>query len=215
MWYPVRCQTIDELLKKKDEVVTFVKRKRMANVASSTVGIIGAGMATVGLFFAIPTFGTSLSISAIGGGVGLFGSGGGLIASAAFKHFCNNSLKEAQLFVKFDQQLSQQLNAAAAKYAEALESYHKRAIVSGATIIARVLSAVKVGNMVSDGSEIVLKTAGQIFGAVIAAVTVPVDAVVLVQNCYQLAVQDETGQNDQNSTIQCLIKQFQDSLKGY
>ena len=216
MWYPIRCKTIEELLEKKDHVMTLVKRERIGNVVSSTVGLIGAGAVAIGMLFAIPTFGTSLSLSAIGGGVGIAGAGGGLASSYLSKKMNNSHLAEAQSYVTLDQQFSKQLNAATARYAEALESWKKNAVLCGASIAARLLNAARLGNMLSDGGEIVARISARVVGVTLMAVTVPFDIGVIAYNCSRLrkASKNTTGLTDDNQTIQCLLNQFKDSLKG-
>ena len=213
MWYPIRRKTIEELLEKKDHVMTLVKRERIGNVVSSTVGLIGAGAFAIGVLFAFPTGGTSLSLSAIGGGVGIAGAGGGLASSFVLKRKNNRHLAEAQSYVTLDQQFSKQLNAATARYAEALESWKQNAVLHGASIAARLLNAARLGNMLSDGGEIFARVT---VGTTLMAVTVPFDVYVIAYNCSQLlkASKDTTGQTDDNQTIQCLLNQFKESLKG-
>lgn len=216
MWYPIRLKTIEELLEKKDHVMTLVKRERIGNVLSSTVGLIGAGAVAIGVLFAIPTAGTSLSLSAIGGGVGIAGAGGGLVSSFILKRMNNSHLEEAQSYVILDQQFSKQLNAATARYAEALESWKQNAVLHGASIAARLLNVARLGNILSDGGEIVARVSARVVGTTLMAVTVPFDVYVIAYNCSRLlkASKDTTGQTDDNQTIQCLLNQFKDSLKG-
>uniref|UniRef100_A0A1X7TGQ1 Caspase family p20 domain-containing protein n=1 Tax=Amphimedon queenslandica TaxID=400682 RepID=A0A1X7TGQ1_AMPQE len=190
MWYSVRCKTIEVLLENKDEVMKIVRYERISKIGSSAAGIIGGTMIGVGLLFAFPTYGLSLNVAAIGGVVSGIGAGTNLISSIASKVASNKRLKNAQFFVTFDRQFSNQLNTVVAKYAESLET------IQGGTFYSEVKAFTS---------------------SLLVAVTISLDVSVLIHNSYQLhkAAQDETGQADSNSTIQKLIEQFGDSLKGF
>ena len=210
MWYPIRCMTIEVLLENKDEVMKIVLYERIGKIGASVAGIGGGALIVVGLLFAIPTWGASLNVAAAGGVIGGIGAGTNLISSFASKVASNKRLKNAQFFVTFDRQFSNQLNTIAAKYAESLETFKKGTFYSGMKAFASVVGAARV--VVEEGSEVALKAAR----SVLVAVTIPIDIGVLIYNVYLLhsAAQDETGQTDSNSTIQKLIEQFGDSLKG-
>ena len=188
MWYLIRCETIDVVLENKDEVMSIVRQERINKVVTAAVGIVGGTMIGIGLIFAFRTWGTSLSLSAVGGMVSTVSAGSSLISSLALKVKANSRLKKAQQFVKFDQQFSNQLNAAVAKYSKALETYKEGTLY----IALRAVSGGLVG------------------------VSIPLDITQIAYNFYQLhkSSNDKTGQSDSNTTIQCLIKQFETSLKG-
>ena len=188
MWYLIRCETIDVILENKDEVMSIVRYERISKVVTAAGGLVGAGMIGIGFLFAFRTMGTSLGLSAVGGVVSTLSAGSSLVSFIASKVTTNNRLKKAQQFVRFDQQFSNQLNAAAAKYSEALETYKEGTLY----IALRVVSGVLVG------------------------VSVPLDIAQIADNYYQLrkSSNDKTGQSDSDTTIQCLIKQFETSLKG-
>lgn len=210
MWYFIRHKTIEVLLENKGEVMQIVKKERIGKIGASAAGIVGGAMIGVGVLFAVPTFGVSLSAAAAGSAISLVGAGTNLISSIASKKASNKRLKNAQFFVTFDRQFSVQLNTVAAKYAESLETLKKGTFISGMKAFTGVIGAVRV--VVEEGSELALKAASK----VLVAVTIPLDVAVLIYNCHLLhkAAQDETGQTDSNSTIQKLIEQFGDSLKG-
>ena len=204
MWYPIRCKTIDVILDNKDEVMSIVRRERISKLVTAAGGIVGGGMIGIGLLLALPTAGASLSLSAVGGVVSGLNAGSSLISFIASKVKTNRCLKKAQQFVKFDQQFSNQVNAAAAKYSKALKAYKEGTHYSSMRAVAGAVGAAR--GLVEEDGEIALRTASK----VVVAVTVPLDVAQLVYNCYLL----ETGQSDSNNTIQCLIKQFEASLKG-
>ena len=210
MWYPIRCKTIDVVLENKDEVMSIVRYERISKLVTAAGGLVGGSMIGIGLLFSVPTMGISMGLTTIGGVVSGISAGSSLISFIASKVTTNNHLKKAQQFVRFDQQFSYQLNAAAAKYSEALETYKEGTFISGAKAVVGAVSAAR--GLVEEGGEIALRTAS----GVLVAVTVPLDIVQFAYNCYLLhrSSQDETGQFDSNTTIQCLIKQFEASLKG-
>ena len=212
MWYPIRCKTIEVLLENKDEVMKIVRYERMGKIGSAAAGIVGGAMIGVGVLFAVPTWGASLGVAAVGGAISGIGAGANLIFFFASKSASNSRLNKAQFFVTFDRQFSNQLNTTAAKYAESLETFKeaKATLYSGVKAVAGAVGAARV--IVEEGSELALRTASK----VLVVVTIPLDIGVLLYNSYLLhnAAQDETGQTDNNSTIQCLIEQFGDSLKG-
>ena len=203
MWYLIRCKTIDVILENKDEVMSIVCSGRISQTITAAGGLVGGSLIGIGLLFAIPTAGVSLALSATGGGTSL-------IPYLASKVTTNNHLKKVQQFVSFDQQFSNQLNAAAAKYSEALETYKGGTLYSSMRAVAGAVGAAR--GLVEEGGEIALRAASK----VVVAVTVPLDVAQLVYNCYLLykSSQDETGQSDSNITIRHLIKQFEVSLKG-
>ena len=212
MWYPIRCKTIDVVLENKDEVMSIVCNERISKVATAAGGLVGGGMIGMGLFLAAPTWGASLALSAIGGLVSALSAGTSLTSFIISQVKANSRLKNVQQFVKFDQQFSNQLNDAVAKYSKALEAYKKGRLrsISGMSMVAGAIGAAR--GLVEEGSEIALRAAGK----VLVVVTVPFDLVQLLYNCYLLykSSQDETGQSDSNTTIQCFMKQFEASLKG-
>ena len=210
MWYPIRCETIDVILENKDEVMSIVRRERKSKLATAAGGIAGGSLIGIGLLFAIPTVGISLAMSAAGGAVSAVSAGSSLISFITSKVKVNNHLKKAQQFVRFDQQFSNQLNAAAVQYSEALETFNEGSFVSSMRTVVGAISAARI--LLEEGGEIALRGASK----VVVAVTVPLDVAQLVYNCYLLhkSSKDETGQSDSNTTIQCLIKQFEASLKG-
>ena len=210
MWYLIRCKTIDIILENKDEVMSIVCSGRISQTATAAGGLVGGSLIGIGLLFAIPTAGVSLALSATGGVISTVSAGTSLISYLASKVTTNNRLKKVQQFVRFDQQFSNQLNAAAAQYSEALETYKEGTFISGAKAVVGAVSAAR--GLVEEGGEIALRTAS----GVLVAVTVPIDVAQFAYNCYLLhkSSQDETGQSDSNTTIQHLIKQFEVSLKG-
>ena len=211
MWYPIRCKTIDVVLENKDEVMSIVRYERISKLVTAAGGIVGAGMIGMGLFFSVPTMGISMGLTTIGGLVSGVSAGSSLISFLTSTVTTNSRLKKVQQFVRFDQQFSNQLNAAAAKYSKALETYKGGTLLSaGAKVVVGAVSAAR--GLVEEGGEIALRAAS----GVLVAVTVPIDVAQFVYNCYLLheSSQDETGQSDSNTTIQCLIKQFEASLKG-
>ena len=210
MWYPIRCKTIDVILENKDEVMSIVRYERISKLVTAAGGLVGGSLIGIGLLFSVPTMGISMGLTTIGGVVSGVSAGSSLISFIASKVTTNNRLKKAQQFVRFDQQFSNQLNAAAAQYSEALETYKEGTFISGAKAVVGAVSAAR--GLVEEGGEIALRTAS----GVLVAVTVPLDIAQFAYNCYLLhrSSQDETGQFDSNTTIQCLIKQFEASLKG-
>ena len=210
MWYPIRCKTIEVLLENQGEVMNIVLYERIGKIGASVAGIGGGALIGVGLLFAVPTVGISLSFAAAGGVLSAIGAGTNLISFFASKGTSNKLLKKAQFFVTFDRQFSSQLNTIAAKYAKSLETFKEGTFYSGLKAVASAVGVARV--VVEEGSEVALKAAG----SVLVAVTVPLDIGVLIYNVYLLhnAAQDKTGQTDSNSTIQKLIEQFGDSLKG-
>ena len=210
MWYLIRCKTIDVILENKDEVMSIVCSGRISQTITAAGGLVGGSLIGIGLLFAIPTAGVSLALSATGGVISTVSAGTSLIPYLASKVTTNNHLKKVQQFVSFDQQFSNQLNAAAAKYSEALETYKGGTLYSSMRAVAGAVGAAR--GLVEEGGEIALRAASK----VVVAVTVPLDVAQLVYNCYLLykSSQDETGQSDSNITIRHLIKQFEVSLKG-
>ena len=185
MWYPIRCKTINVILENKDEVMSIVRHERISKLVTAAGGLVSGTMIGIGLLFAIPSLGVSLGLSAVGGVVGTLSAGTSLISYFTSIVKTNNLLRKAQQFVRLDQQFSNQLNAAAAKYSKALETY-------------------------KEGAAWVLFEGGlQAASTVVVAVTVPLDVTQLVYNCYLLH-----KSFDSNTTIQCLIKQFEAFLKG-
>ena len=209
MWYPIRCKAIDVILENKDEVMSIVRHERKNKLATAAGGLAGGSLIGIGLLFAFPTAGVSLAMSAAGGAVSAVSAGSSLISYLTSKVKINNRLKKAQQFVRFDQQFSNQLNAAAVQYSEALETFNEETFVS-MRVFTVVISAARI--LLEEGGEIALRGASK----VVVAVTVPLDVAQLVYNCYLLhkSSKDETGQSDSNTTIQCLIKQFEAYLKG-
>ena len=203
MWYPIRCKTIDVILENKDEVMSIVRYERLSKLVSAAGGIVGGGL--IGI-----TWGASLALSATGGVVSTVSAGSSLISFIASKVTTNNRLVKAQQFVRFDQQFSNQLNAAAAEYSEALETYKEGTFISGAKAVVGAVGVAR--GLIEEGGEIALRGASK----VVVVVTVPLDVAQIAYNCYLLhkSSKDETGQSDSNTTIQCLIKQFEASLKG-
>ena len=210
MWYPIRCKTIDVILENKDEVMSIVRRERINNIVMATGGLVGGGMIGIGLLYAAPTWGASLALTAAGGLVSTVSAASTLISCFASKIKANSRLKKAQQFVKFDQQFSNHVNTAAAKYSEALETCKEKTLYNSMKAFA---SAIGVAwGLVEKGGEIALQGASTI----LVAVTVPLDIAQIAYNYYQLhkSSNDETGQSDSNITIQHLIKHFEAFLKG-
>ena len=212
MWYPIRCKTINVILENKDEVMSIVRHERISKVVTAAGGIVGGGMIGIGLLFAFPTMGVSLTLSAVGGVVGTVSAGTSLISYLTSIVKTNNRLKKAQQFVGFDQQFSNHVNAAAVQYNEALETYKEGTFISSMRVVVGAGAAGAARILVEEGGEIALRAASK----VVVVITVPLDVVQFIYNCYLLnkSSQDETGQSDSNTTIQCLIKHFEASLKG-
>ena len=210
MWYPIRCKTIDVILENKDEVMSIVRNERLSHIVMATGGLVGGGMIGIGLLFYIPTMGVSLNLTTIGGVVSAVSAFSNLTLYLSSKIKANSPLKKAQQLVKFDQQFSNHVNTAAAKYSEALKTCKEKTLFSS---IEAVAGAVGVAwGLVEEGGEIALQAASTI----LVAVTVPLDIAQIAYNYYQLhkSSNDETGQSDSNTTIQHLIKLFEASLKG-
>ena len=210
MWYPIRCKTIDVILENKDEVMSIVRYERISKLGTAAGGLVGGGMIGIGLLFSVPTWGASLTLTAAGGVVSTVSAGTSLISYLASKVTTNNRLEKAQQFVRFDQQFSYQLNAAAAKYSEALETYKEVTLYSSMRAVLGAVGAAR--GLVEEGGEIALRAVS----GVLVAVTVPLDIAQFAYNLYLLhkSSNDKTGQSDSNTTIQRLMKQFEVSLKG-
>ena len=210
MWYPIRCKTINVILENKKEVMSIVRNERISKLVTAAGGIASGTMIGIGILFAFFTMGASLELSAYGGVVGTLSAGTSLISYLTSIVKTNNHLRKAQQFVGFDQQFSNQLNAAAVQYNEALEAYKEGTFISSIRVVVGAVSAAQV--LVEEGAEIALRAAS----TVVVVVTVPLDVAHFAYNCYLLnkSSQDETGQSDSNTTIQCLIKHFETSLKG-
>ena len=210
MWYPIRCKTINVILENKDEVMSIVRSERIGKLVTAAGSIVSGTMIGIGILFAAFTMGASLELSAYGGVVGTLSAGASLISYLTSSVKTNRRLEKAQQFVRFDQQFSNQLNAAAVQYSEALETYKEGTFVSSIRVVVGAVSVAQV--LAEEGAEIALRAAS----TVVVVVTVPLDVAHFVYNCYLLnkSSQDETGQSDSNTTIQCLIKHFEASLKG-
>uniref|UniRef100_A0A1X7SVW1 Caspase family p20 domain-containing protein n=1 Tax=Amphimedon queenslandica TaxID=400682 RepID=A0A1X7SVW1_AMPQE len=111
LWYPIRTETVDVILKNKDEVMSIVRNERIARIATSAAGlVVGGGFVITGIALAPFTFGASIGVSVAGGAVGTLASAGGIGAFMLSKLLANNRLKKAQEHIVLDQQLSLTIN---------------------------------------------------------------------------------------------------------
>ena len=87
--------------------MSIVRYERISKLVTAAGGLAGGSLIGIGLFFAIPTMGVSLALSAAGGAVSSLSVHSSLISSLALKIKANSHLKKAQQFVKFDQAVQQ------------------------------------------------------------------------------------------------------------
>ena len=204
LWYPIRTETVDLILKNKDEVMSIVRNERITRIAASAAGIVtGGGLVATGIVLAPFTFGASIGVSIAGGAVGALTSAGGIGAFIASKVLANKRLKYAQEHIIVDQQLSLTIN-------KVVQMHEKE-------VHAKFLS--QMAGVAATGGAMGIADAGRIAGrtnTISLAVTVPIDVAFIAYHSYKIhkANRDRTGRTDNNKVIQWLISQAEEMLKG-
>lgn len=221
MWYQIRCETIEVILKNKKEIINIVFNERLFKIFSSVVSITGGALAVAGLIWAPFTFGASLSLSFAGGVVTCVGAASGIAAQINSLVNSNYHLRTAQEHVKMDQQLSVTLNAIGAKYNKVIQAQKKTIFVNGIKATAGAVGTARFGfllikSAIQEGGEVAAETAGRFVGGAVAAVTIPIDVGFIIYNVYQIykASQDKSGSTDSNKAINEFVKQIESSMKG-
>ena len=227
MLHSIKRVTIDVIAKNKDEVMKIVHMARAVRIATSVIGIvIGGGFVVTGLVLAPFTFGGSIGLSVAGGAIGILSSSGGIGAFIASKVMSNSRLKAAQEHISLDQQLSLQVNAIVLQYMK-MESTNDGSVTGinyAAHIAANIgrfsSAAVIAGEGTVEGVAIALRAGGRVAGMVLSgvslAVTVPIDVGFIAYHSYEIhkSSKDKTGKTESDVTVQWLIQQIENLLKG-
>ena len=232
LWYSIRSETVDVILRNKDEVMSIVRNERIARIAASSAGVVlGGGLVVLGLCLAPFTFGASIGVTVAGGIAGGLASAGGIGALIASKVSTNKRLKDAQEHINLDQQLSLTINEVAKKHQEIVQQ-HVNAVsfseISGKIAAGGAMGVADVGRAgiaiategVVEGGSLIVRVGGRAIGMVFAgvslAVTVPLDIGFIAYHSYHIhkANKDNTGKTDNNQSIQWLIAQAEEMLKG-
>ncbi|XP_019862994.1 PREDICTED: uncharacterized protein LOC109591788 [Amphimedon queenslandica] len=234
LWYPIRTETVDVILKNKDEVMSIVRNERLARIATSVAGaVIGGSLTITGIALAPFTFGASIGVSVAGGAVGALASAGGIGAFIVSKVLANKRLKYAQEHIVFDQQLSLTINEVAKKHEKEVHAnkytspYSQFAGFAAAGSAMGIADASRIGAGVAiategavEGAALALRTGGRVAGMVLAgvslAVTVPLDVGFIAYHSYNIhkSNKDKSGRADNNKVIKWLISQAEEMLKG-
>ena len=192
MWLPIRYQTIDELVRNKDEVMGTIH----AAAAAAGVALTYIGVAT-GLLLAPFTFGFSLAVGAAAG-VGIAAGGlaiGGMPAMFASRVLSNRRLKAAQEHICLDQQLSLQNNEVASRL---MNSGSQLNVVASQMETTAAMASVVETSAAANRTAL----AGGSF-----VVTVPIDISSIAYQIYQSS-KDKTEKN------KWLLDQAEELLKG-
>lgn len=224
MWFPIRCQTIDAVIRNRDEVMSIVRNEKFAKIAASTASVaIGGSLVVAGIVLSPFTFGGSIAVSVAGGFIGGLASMGSLSAFIISKIKVSKHLKTAQEQISLDQQLSISINDIICKYTQ------KPTISKGgiaAEVAAKGLADVSkvagagiaiAAESIFEGGALAFRAGGRVAGMALVgvslAVTVPVDLGVIIYHSYQIhqLSKDKSGRND---SIQWLSDQTEEVLKG-
>lgn len=230
LWYPVRCETINTIIKVKDEIMSVVRNERIAKIIISTVSLlVGVGVGAAGIALSPLTAGTSavaglaIGISIAGGVTGVTASVGSIGASQISKKLSNKKLEKAQEHISLDQQLSFSINSIDVKIRESEKNLASLAAVGvqsignvsrfGLGVTTSIESAANIGASVARTAT---RTTGLVLGAVSLAVTVPIDIGFIVHHSIQIhkANTDRTGKTDSNPVIRWLSNETGELLKG-
>ena len=230
LWYPIRTETVDVILKNKDEVMAIVRNERIARIAASAAGAaIGGSLAITGIALAPFTFGASIGVFIAGGAVGALSSAGGIGAFIVSKVLANKRLQYAQEHIIVDQQLSLTINKVVQMHEKEVHAkfLSQMAGVAAAGGAMGIADAGRIGAGVAiaaegtvEGAAFTLRTGGRIAGMVLAgvslAVTVPIDVAYITYRSYLIhkSNKGKTGKTDNNKVIQWLISQAEEMLKG-
>ena len=231
MWCPVRHQTIEFLNNQKDEILKIVKDVRIAKIAGSTASLVGGALTLTGIILIPFTFGASVGLSLAGAGVGALGTATGFGAAVVSKVMTSSKLKEAHEHIKFDHQVSSNVNDIASEYNRVFQSV-QRAKMSKFDIAYGALGVGgRVGAGVAKGAEAVIKVglaAGKVFvkvgsaGVRAAAVTggvvggfallvsAPLDIYQIASNSYYLVKRGENGENERDSTCRWYMEKIRE-----
>ena len=209
-----------------------IVRSEIARITTSSAGIVlGGGLVVLGLCLAPITFGASIGVTIAGGVVGGLASASGIGAFITSKVLANKKLKAAQEHINLDQQLSLTINEVAKKHQEIVQQ-HVNAVsfseISGKIAAGGAMGVADVGRAgiaiategVVEGGSLIVRVGGRAIGMVFAgvslAVTVPLDIGFIAYHSYHIhkANRDNTGKTDNNQSIQWLIAQAEEMLKG-
>ena len=191
LWLPIRYQTIDELVRNKDEVMGIIH----VAAAAAVVGLAYIGVVT-GLLLAPFTFGSSLAAAAAGAGVAAGGLAiGGMPAMFASRVLSNRCLKAAQEHICLDQQLSLQNNEVASRL---MNSGSQLNVVASQMETTAAMASVVETSAAANRTAL----AGGSF-----VVTVPIDISSIAYQIYQSS-KDKTEKN------KWFLDQAEELLKG-
>lgn len=193
MWLPIRYQTIDELVRNKDEVMGIIH----VAAAAAGVGLVYIGVVT-GLLLAPFTFGSSLAVAAAAAGAGVAAGGlaiGGMPAMFASRMLSNRCLKAAQEHICLDQQLSLQNNEVASRL---MNSGSQLNVVASQMETTAAMASVVETSAAANRTAL----AGGSF-----VVTVPIDISSIAYQIYQSS-KDKTEKN------KWFLDQAEELLKG-
>ena len=214
--------------------MSIVRNERVARIAASSAGIVlGGGLVVLGLCLAPFTFGASIGVTVAGGIAGGLASAGGISAFIASKVLANKRLKAAQEHINLDRQLSIFINEVDRRHQEIVQQ-HINAVsfseIAGEIAAGGAMGVADVGRVGAgiaiaaegfvEGGSLLLRIGGRAIGMVVAgvslAVTVPIDIGSIAYHSYHIhkANQDNTGRTDDNQSIQWLIAQAEEMLKG-
>ena len=234
LWYSIRSETVDVILRNKDEVMSIVRNERIARIAASSAGVVlGGGLVVLGLCLAPFTFGASIGVTVAGGIAGGLASAGGIGALIASKVSTNKRLKDAQEHINLDQQLSLTINEVDRRHQEIVQQHVNAVSFSetageiatggamGVADVGRVGTGIAIATEgIVESSSLLFRVGGRTIGMALAgvslAVTVPLDIGSIAYHSYHIhkANQDNTGRTDDNQSIQWLIAQAEEMLKG-
>ena len=196
LWLPIRYQTIDELVRNKDEVMGII------HVAAAGIALTYLGVATgLGLLFAPITFGASLAVgAAVGAAAGASIVAGGLAigdmsATLASRVLSNRRLKAAQEHICLDQQLSLQNNEVASRL---MNSGSQLNVVASQMETTAAMASVVETSAAANRTAL----AGGSF-----VVTVPIDISSIAYQIYQ-------SSKDKTETNKWFLGQAEELLKG-
>lgn len=195
LWLPIRYQTIDELVRNKDEVMGIIH----VAAAAAGVALTYLGVATgLGLLLAPFTFGSSLAVAAAAAGAGVAAGGlaiGGMPAMFASRVLSNRCLKAAQEHIFLDQQLSLQNNEVASRL---MNSGSQLNVVASQMETTAAMASVVETSAAANRTAL----AGGSF-----VVTVPIDISSIAYQIYQSS-KDKTEKN------KWFLDQAEELLKG-
>lgn len=211
VWSPMRKETINELAKKKDELVALGSDIRISKIAGSSASIVGGFTTVVGLALAPFTLGTSLIVAGVGAGVATLGGVTTVGATIADAAITKRKLKEAGEILEVDNQLCQIVDDLYSQLKELAGKISKASKISQEDVIVAALqggeNVLRLGVVVYTSAEIISMggvtaieggvlaarvggaalSGAAVVGGVLAVAVMPINIYDLASNAYRLS----------------------------